>query len=125
MADKRLDQSNSEGDEEKRTIDVIIRIRPKNKNEENTKSIVYKTSENTLIFDPREKDSEFFYKGKRQVLRNDFGKKRPNKNLSFGFDHCYGHDSKNEEIFQISLKGLISKVLAGYNSTVFAYGATV
>ncbi|XP_021946834.2 kinesin-like protein KIF18A [Folsomia candida] len=106
------------------SINVIVRIRPKNRDEEVIKPVVYKTSETSLIFDPKEKDTDFFYKGKRQVLRNDFGKKRPNKNLIFGFDYVYGQDSTNEEIFEISLKGLINKVLEGFNCTVFAYGAT-
>lgn len=83
------------------SINVIVRIRPKNRDEEVIKPVVYKTSETSLIFDPKEKDTDFFYKGKRQVLRNDFGKKRPNKNLIFGFDYVYGcvQDTKQENIY--------------------------
>lgn len=108
-----------------RHIDVIVRIRPKNRVEENTKTIVWRTTETTLVFDPKEKNNEFYFKGKRQYLRNDFGRKRPNKDLGFGFDYVYGPESTNQELFDVSLKGMIDNVLEGFNCTIFAYGATV
>jgi hypothetical protein len=108
-----------------RHIDVIVRIRPKNRQEENSKTIVWRKSNSTLLFDPKEKETEFYFKGKRQYVRSDFGKKRPNKDLPFGFDYVYGPESSNQELFDISLKKLIDQVLDGFNCTIFAYGATV
>jgi len=108
-----------------RHIDVIVRIRPKNKIEEHTKTIVWRTTDSSLVFDPKEKNSEYYFKGKKQLVRNDFGRKRPNKDLGFGFDYVYGPESTNKELFDVSLKGLIDQVLEGFNCTIFAYGATV
>jgi len=107
-----------------RHLDVIVRIRPKIKQEDGSKIIVWKTTSTELLFDPKEEPGDFYYKGKKQLATTDFGRRR-NKNLSFAFDYVYGPESTNLEMFNTSLKKLIDQVLDGYNCTVFAYGSTV
>jgi len=62
--------------------------------------------------------------GVKQNVRSDFGKKRPNRNLNFAFDRVYGPENTNKDIFEISLKELISQIINGFNCTVFAYGVS-
>ena len=43
---------------------------------------------------------------------------------SFGFDHVFGADSKNEEIAEVALKPLVNRALNGQVGVIFAYGQT-
>lgn len=108
----------------RRNISVIVRIRPKQDKELVEKSIVFRTDSKTIVFDPKEKAKDFYFQGVKQLTRNDFGRKRPNRNISFQYDKVYGPDATNKEIFEEMLKDLTEHLLEGYNSTVFAYGAT-
>lgn len=40
------------------------------------------------------------------------------------FDHTFGPLSTQAEVYQGAGQGVIRKVMEGYNSTIFAYGAT-
>lgn len=40
------------------------------------------------------------------------------------FDVAFGSRMTQEEVYQQTSQGLVSKVISGYNATVFAYGAT-
>ena len=51
-----------------------------------------------------------------QVL---MGKKR-----SFTYDHVYGPMSRQEEVYDGSVKSLVDAAFDGYNATIFAYGQT-
>lgn len=44
--------------------------------------------------------------------------------LNYAFDGCYGATSTQNQIFTENLEPLLDHVIAGYNSTVFAYGNT-
>lgn len=42
----------------------------------------------------------------------------------FSFDHAYGPDASQQELYAGCVSGLAECVLQGYNATVFAYGPT-
>ncbi|KAH3679005.1 hypothetical protein WICPIJ_008746 [Wickerhamomyces pijperi] len=42
----------------------------------------------------------------------------------FKFDHVFGPDSSNEQVYQDTVQNLIQQLMEGYNATVFAYGMT-
>ncbi|ODM94653.1 Kinesin-like protein KIF18B [Orchesella cincta] len=108
----------------KRNISVIVRIRPKQGRELEEKTIIFRTDPKTIVFDPKEKTKDFYFQGVKQTTRSDFGRKRPNKNMSFTYDKVYGPESTNQEIFGDSMKDLTDHLMEGYNCTVFAYGST-
>lgn len=43
---------------------------------------------------------------------------------SFSFDKVFGTNTRQQEIFEYSIKSIVDDVVAGYNGTVFAYGQT-
>lgn len=105
-------------------IKVIVRIRPPNENELqlNSKIIVKVLNDKVLIFDPKEKESAFYYQGVVQKGRDLL--KKQNKELQFIFDKIFDGTSTNTDIFEGTTKDLITNLLDGYNCSVFAYGAT-
>ncbi|KAK6623854.1 hypothetical protein RUM44_010710 [Polyplax serrata] len=56
---------------------------------------------------------------KNDVLRHNRGSDR-----QYVFDAVFGENSTQEMIFERTTKGLVKDVLEGYNSTIFAYGAS-
>lgn len=105
-------------DNEKKTMQIAIRIRPLNPREirQNFQSTIKILDQHTLIFDPNlnnEKGETF-----------DMKRRRTRKALCYRFDGIYDSHSRNEEIFEISVKPLVNSILNGYNCSVFAYGAT-
>ncbi|XP_036400357.1 kinesin-like protein KIF18A [Megalops cyprinoides] len=104
-------------------VKVVVRVRPENSKEQegNFKKVVHVVDKHMLIFDPKEQEVTFF---RAQRLRNRDVNKRANKDLKFVFDHVFGEDSSQFEVFENSTKGILDGVLNGYNCTVFAYGAT-
>ncbi|KAI0281792.1 P-loop containing nucleoside triphosphate hydrolase protein [Russula aff. rugulosa BPL654] len=44
--------------------------------------------------------------------------------FKFPFSSCYGHDSRQEDIFETDVKPLIDVVYSGSTATIFAYGVT-
>lgn len=77
---------------------------------------------NTILFDPKDKDEAFFYHGMQQKGRDYL--KKPQKNLQFVFDKVFGFESTNNDLFENSTKNLIKTLMKGYNCSVFVYGAT-
>ncbi|XP_076623354.1 kinesin-like protein KIF18A [Colletes latitarsis] len=75
-----------------------------------------------LIFDPKEEENPFFYRGIAQKGRDLL--KKQNKELQFIFDKVFDISSSNSDLFEGSTKDLITSLLDGYNCSVFAYGAT-
>uniref|UniRef100_A0A6U4FVQ6 Kinesin motor domain-containing protein n=1 Tax=Phaeomonas parva TaxID=124430 RepID=A0A6U4FVQ6_9STRA len=43
---------------------------------------------------------------------------------SFTFDHVFGQDSKQREVFDYVAAPTVADVMSGYNATIFAYGQT-
>jgi len=106
-------------------INVAVRVRPENEREQagNYDKVVEVIDKSMLVFDRQgDGDDVFFFKGKRQGMR-DLNKKAK-KDKTFTFDNVYGPDSTNEEVFESTTKNVVSTLLEGYNCCVFAYGAT-
>ncbi|KAK7079533.1 Kinesin-like protein kif18a [Halocaridina rubra] len=108
----------------KANVKVVVRVRPLNEREaENRERHVVKVvDERMLIFDPKPEEEDFFFKGIRQRTR-DLNKRQP-KEQKFMFERIFDVDSTNEQIYEETTKDLVDTILAGYNCSVFAYGAT-
>ncbi|KAG7482672.1 kinesin KIF18A isoform X1 [Solea senegalensis] len=104
-------------------VKVVIRVRPTNDKEkrENCRNVVQVVDNHMLIFDPKEEDTSCF--GSQRV-RNRNINRRANKDLKFVFDHVFGENSTQVDIFESTTKGVLDGVMNGFNCTVFAYGAT-
>lgn len=105
-------------------IKVIVRVRPHNEKElqDNYRTVVKIIDERMLVFDPKEEENPFFYRGVVQKGRDLL--KKQNKELQFVFDKVFDSTSSNVDVYEGSTKELISSLLDGYNCSVFAYGAT-
>ena len=106
------------------SIKVIVRVRPHNdrENQENYRTVIKVVDDKMLIFDPKEEENPFFYRGVVQKGRDLL--KKQNKELQFVFDKVFNMDCSNQDVFEGSTKELIINLLDGYNCSVFAYGAT-
>ncbi|XP_042342625.1 kinesin-like protein KIF18A isoform X1 [Plectropomus leopardus] len=104
-------------------VKVVVRVRPTNESEkrENCRNVVQVVDSHMLIFDPKEEDTSCFG---AQRVRNRNINRRANKDLKFVFDHVFGEDSTQDDIFESTTKGVLDGVMNGFNCTVFAYGAT-
>uniref|UniRef100_A0A7N6B910 Kinesin-like protein n=1 Tax=Anabas testudineus TaxID=64144 RepID=A0A7N6B910_ANATE len=104
-------------------VKVVVRVRPANDSEkrENCRNVVQVVDNHMLIFDPKEEDTSCF--GSQRV-RNRNINKRANKDLKFVFDHVFGENSTQVDIFENTTKVVLDGVMNGFNCTVFAYGAT-
>lgn len=47
-----------------------------------------------------------------------------NGKKSFQFDKVYEESSKNQEIYETSVKPMLDSIFQGFNATIFAYGIT-
>lgn len=68
-----------------------------------------------LVFDPPEE-------GYQQPLKRLT--KRRHKDAKFAFDRVFHEDSTQKDVYTATTQPLINSILEGFNSTVFAYGAT-
>lgn len=83
-------------------VQVVCRVRPMNKREVsgNCKAIVgLREDQKTLVVDGSTPQD-------------------------FHYDHCFGPDSTQDQLFSTVGKPLTASVAAGYNGTIFAYGQT-
>ncbi|KAI0660938.1 kinesin-domain-containing protein [Cubamyces menziesii] len=84
------------------------------------RDIVEIVDDRVLTFDPQEKDQT------RAFVERGFlppGTKRY-KDRRFIFDRVFRHDATQQEVYQGTARPLLSNLLDGYNTTIFAYGAT-
>ncbi|XP_037802306.1 uncharacterized protein LOC119596972 isoform X2 [Penaeus monodon] len=122
-----IKQWNSEvqfGNASKANLKVVVRVRPQNVKEQdcNARCIVKLVDDHMMVFDPKEEEDEFFFRGVRQRTRDL--NKRQHKEQKFVFERVFGEDSTNEQIYEETTKDLVDTLLNGYNCSVFAYGAT-
>ena len=61
---------------------------------------------------------------KNIIYLEDIKKDKNKNNRRFIFDNVFNESTKNETVFNESIKSMIDKVLLGYNSTALAYGVT-
>ncbi|BGP08659.1 hypothetical protein JCM10049v2_004506 [Rhodotorula toruloides] len=90
-------------------IKVVCRFRPPNKIElanNGGESIVQIDEEGTTV-----------------KLQSQEAMKGPDAQ-GFTFDRVFQMDTKQEEVFEYGVKGIVDDVMNGYNGTVFAYGQT-
>jgi kinesin family protein 18/19 len=101
---------------------VCVRVRPENQMEQIDSSktkkkvgtIIKVIDENMLVFDPIENNSE---------KKNSFCQRKI-KDEKFAFDCVFDENASQTQVYQNTTKILLEGVLNGFNSTVFAYGAT-
>ncbi|CAA9986290.1 kinesin-8, putative [Plasmodium knowlesi strain H] len=95
-------------------MNVVIRCRPMSASEKNegAKNVI-KILDNKMIvlLDPSDNSDN--------VLRQNRSREK-----KYVFDYVFDETSSQEDVYKNSVKCLIDAVIAGYNSTVFAYGAT-
>ncbi|XP_076752160.1 kinesin-like protein Klp61F [Xylocopa sonorina] len=91
--------------DKKQQIQVFVRVRPANNNENARKSVI-------VVDTPSYNEV---------VIRE-----RPHDKCTkkFTFDKVFGPSSKQIEVYNAVVSPLLQEVLAGYNCTVFAYGQT-
>ncbi|KAF5902570.1 kinesin-like protein KIF18A [Clarias magur] len=95
-------------------VKVVIRVRPSNDRETKKKlrKVVHVMDSKTIIFDPKEtEDKKKASKGK--ATKESEGKE--NKNLTFLFDHVFGEDSTQMEVFENTTQEVVDGVLNGFN----------
>jgi len=91
--------------------------------------------ENIVIFDPADLNqvvSSFYYLSAlmftniyiKVVPRGVPNHSNRRKDCKFAFDRVFDQYAPQHEIYEHTTKRLIQDVLAGYNCTCFAYGAT-
>ncbi|XP_042223661.1 kinesin-like protein KIF18A isoform X2 [Homarus americanus] len=121
---RRLSSEVQFGAASKANLKVVVRVRPQNQREQenNARCVVNIIDDHMLVFDPKEEDDGFFFRGVRQRTRDL--NKRQNKEQKFVFEKIFNEESTNEYIYESTTKDLINTVLSGYNCSVFAYGAT-
>ncbi|KAI0693605.1 P-loop containing nucleoside triphosphate hydrolase protein [Cytidiella melzeri] len=84
------------------------------------RNIVQIVDDRVLTFDPEEQNTS------RAFVERGFlppGTKRY-KDRRFIFDRLFRHDAAQEDVYEGTAKPLLQNVLDGYNTTIFAYGAT-
>ncbi|KJP85359.1 hypothetical protein AK88_05020 [Plasmodium fragile] len=95
-------------------MNVVIRCRPMSASEKNegAKNVI-RIMDNKMIvlLDPSDNSDN--------VLRQNRSREK-----KYVFDYVFDEASSQEDVYMNSVKCLIDAVIAGYNSTVFAYGAT-
>ncbi|CRH03036.1 kinesin-8, putative [Plasmodium relictum] len=95
-------------------MNVVIRCRPMSIAEKNdgAKNVI-KILDNKMVvlLDPSDNSDN--------VLRQNRSREK-----KYVFDYAFDENSSQEDVYNNSVKCLIDAVIKGYNSTVFAYGAT-
>eukprot|EP00106_Octopus_bimaculoides_P010390 XP_014777832.1 PREDICTED: kinesin-like protein KIF18A isoform X2 [Octopus bimaculoides] len=106
-------------------VKVVVRVRPlsSKENQDSIRTVVEPINDHILVFDPADDRCEINGMSTSKFVRGDITRRR-NKNLSFAFDHVFGPESLNVEIYEHTSKVILDGLLNGYNCSVFAYGAT-
>jgi hypothetical protein len=99
---------------ESSNILVVVRCRPMSESEKRSK----------------EEDVVKVIDGKQMIIHdpghtavNDMRKARV-RDRHFAFDHAFGQTTPSDKVYNSTTRFLVDGVVAGFNATVFAYGAT-
>lgn len=105
--------NNNQQDNKQSNILVAVRIRPRSQQEveSNAEEKVRATSNVVVVDDPAAES-------------DDILKRRRSKPRKFAFDQVLGGECEQQEVYEKTTKNLVPTALDGFNSTVFAYGAT-
>lgn len=101
---------NGKEDRQGETVKVVVRIRP----------LIFDDGRGSVEPAANEEESGSVKEGQLQTLGNQIivqGK-------PFNFDKVYTGTSRQEDIFNESVKGVVDQTLLGFNGTVMAYGQT-
>ncbi|KAI8321184.1 kinesin-domain-containing protein, partial [Martensiomyces pterosporus] len=82
------------------------------------RKVVHTIDDHVLVFDPPDENDT---SGRRAPVG---ASNKRHKDIRFVFDRVYGEDSTQRDVYEGTTRGLLDSVMAGYNATVFAYGAT-
>ncbi|KAJ2553724.1 tubulin-dependent ATPase kip3 [Coemansia sp. RSA 1933] len=80
------------------------------------RKVVHTIDDHVLVFDPPNENETRQATVGASNLRH--------KDIRFVFDRVYGEESTQQDVYEGTTRGLLDSVMAGYNATVFAYGAT-
>jgi hypothetical protein len=105
-------------------IRVTVRIRPLNEQELcqplGGDYILRVINDHVVTFDPPPESTKHI-SGQRVSAK---ASQRRYKDLKYAFDVVLDENSSQQEAYEASTKGLIDRVLDGFNATVFAYGVS-
>ncbi len=94
-------------------VQVAVRCRPINERERNA-------GERTIIqCEPARREIHFSPPAGRKAPAGSSGGKK-----TFTYDHVFGPDASQGDVYNGVVKPIVDEVLEGYNCTVFAYGQT-
>ncbi|KAK2950218.1 putative Chromosome-associated kinesin KIF4 [Blattamonas nauphoetae] len=97
-------------------IRVCVRVRPMNQKENASQSnIISLLPPNVIVYDPSDE---------AVGNKSRYGLSKRNREMRYAFDRVFGENTLQEEVYEGSAQPLVQSVLAGYNCSVFAYGAT-
>ena len=97
-------------------INVTVRVRPLSSKETGRSSwncLAVQDGRQINVSDPDDK------MGGTDYLRLD-----KTKDKSYAFDHAFGPESAQVELYEATAKSLVPEVISGCNACCFAYGAT-
>lgn len=110
------------------SITVAVRVRPFTQTElarvstsgtKGIRKIVTVVDDRMLVFDPAEGNPL------QTLQRNLFPRLNSRaREHRFSFDRLFDEDATQDDVYRGTTQPLLESVLSGYNSTVFAYGAT-
>ncbi|CAN8201995.1 unnamed protein product, partial [Coccothraustes coccothraustes] len=95
------------------SVAVVLRVRPPSRRERAAPSILHVLNQHAVLFTSEEPGG---------TGTAPLGRRR--RNIEFEFDHVFGERATQEEVFQHTTLPLLDTLLAGYNCSVFAYGAS-
>lgn len=95
-------------------VKVVVRVRPENNSEKSDqfRHVVQVVDNHMLIFDPKEEQMACFGARRGRDIN-----KRANKDLKFVFDHVFGENSTQVDVFENTTKGILDGVMNGFNCT--------
>ncbi|RDD41252.1 Kinesin-like protein KIF19 [Trichoplax sp. H2] len=96
------------------SLEVAVRLRPIKEKLNDNKKIAYVANRNIVTLDDPHDDIDPIFVGKTKRSRSK----------QFMYDATFDEGATQKEVFLGTTKPLIKSVLAGFNATVFAYGAT-
>ncbi|XP_039556818.1 kinesin-like protein KIF18B, partial [Passer montanus] len=103
------------------SVTVVLRVRPPNPRERAAAAILHVLSEHAVLFSSEEPGGPGGTGGTTPPGRSP---RRRRRNLEFEFDRVFDERATQEEVFQHTTLPLLDTLLAGYNCSVFAYGAS-
>ncbi|GAB4823415.1 hypothetical protein N2152v2_010461 [Parachlorella kessleri] len=116
---ERAESTYSGSGAEEGQVKVVVRVRPPLPRE----LTGYRPYENAALVDPSHKVITLS-ENLQSLSSNGVVDGLVYNTYRYAFDHVYGPDSRQEEVYQQSARSAVLNVLDGYNATIIAYGQT-